>query len=478
MAVERNGKLVPAAVLAFMVSGLALLGLKKTITTVDFSVSVYLLTALVAALFAVYRRRSIIDNPIYLVFYSYVFFLGVGPLVAQMIESRSLAVGLLTHVDVWPLLVSWIGLASMALGYLGGNYSRRRYKHLESVQAGDDRRIRYFMFCGGITLTLVGITGAILYLSKVGGFNYLLATPYGERENPSVYAGFFSMLRPGLFLLMAWTAGTRKVPLWTTGILLSYLAFDLMWFGPLTGSRRQVITLVLTLFLSNRYCRSGRRSTASVLSLQWWLLATGLLIVLVWGGLRSRSVEEILSMRSSDLNVATETKSATVDALYYPFLSFVRIVELVPNFIPYQRTRTLYESLTVFIPRDLWKAKPGSIGDWLAQSLYGPDIGTNTVPTWPGELYMDFGVSGVIGGMVVMGLACAWVSRWTQRRGATRISAEPGLLAAIFFPFFFEWIWGGSNTAVWYAFFNVLPVCAVLLIARVRHRQPISAFEN
>ena len=478
LAARRDAKLVLAAALAFVVSGLALLGLKETITPAGLSVSLYLLTAFAVTLLAFSQRRSIIDNPIYLVFYSYVCFLGIGPLIAQMIEFRSLAVGLLTYVGLWPLLVSWIGLASLVLGYVGWDSSRCSGKDLESVRARDDRRIRYFMFCGGITFTLVGIAGAILYLSKMGGFNYLLATPYGERENPSVYAGFFSMLRPGLFLLMAWTAGARKVPLWTTALLLSYLASDLMWFGPLTGSRRQVITLVLTLFLINRYCRSGRRSTGSVFSLQGWLLTTGLLVVLVWGGLRIHSAEEILSMRPSELNVATETKSATVDALYYPFLSFVRIVELVPNFIPYQRTRTLYESLTVVIPRDLWKTKPGSFGDWLARSLYGPNIGGNTTPTWPGELYMGFGVSGVIVGMAFMGITCAWVSRWTRSRGVSPVSAEHGLLAAVLFPLFFEWIWGGSNTAVWYMLFNVLPVWGALGTARLVHRPPTSAFRS
>jgi oligosaccharide repeat unit polymerase len=458
-----------------MVSGFALLVLDKTITSVELSVSLYLLIALVTALFAIYQRRSVIDNPIYLVFYSYICFLGVGPLVAQMIESKSLAVGVLTHVDSWPLLLSWLGLASMVLGYLWGNYPRHRSNYPELVQAKTDHRTRRFMFFGGVGLTALGIAGAIVYLSKVGGLNYLLATPYGERENPSVYAGLFSMLRPGLFLLMAWTAGMKKIPLWITGMLLSYLAFDLMWFGPLTGSRRQVITLVVTLVLINRYCGTDGRSTASVFSLQRWLLATGLLVALVWGGLRTHSAEEIMSMRPSELNVATETKSATVEALYYPFLSFVRIVELVPNFIPYQTTRTLYESLTVVIPRDLWKTKPDSIGDWLARSLYGSNIGTNTVPTWPGELYMDFGVSGIIVGMIGMGFACARISRWTSLRRSAHISAGRRLLAAIFFPFFFEWIWGGSNTAVWYVLFNVLPVCIVLQMARVHRHQPISA---
>lgn len=453
---------------AFLTSALSMLGLNRNPNPAILSALLFFLVAVLLTERAFIRRRSLFDNPVYLAFYSYVFFLGFGPLVARMIDPSWSATRILTHIGKWPLILSWIGLAALGLGYWCGRSGVPHRGKLGSTSGRHSSQDVNYLLYGAIAFTLVGVSGVFTYLSKVGGLTYLLDTSYGTRENPSIYAGFYNMLRPGLFLLVAFMVGSNKRSVLGSLALLLYILFDLLWLGPLSGSRSQIITLVLTLAYIAKYCGSVDRASGSVLR---GLLTIGVLVALAWGGLRTRPIADILVMRLTDVNITAGAEEATMAAFYQPFDSFVRVVDLVPGYLPYQWGKTFYESLTVFIPRDLWKSKPSSVGDWLTETLYDPHLHGNSVATWPGELYLDFGAGGVVLGMIVMGMVCAWLARWIPTGNAMRPSIFQGLLAAVWFPLPFQWVWGGSNAAVWYLLFNVLPVCVVIWLARFRLRR-------
>jgi len=171
---------------------------------------------------------------------------------------------------------------------------------------------------------------------------------------------------------------------------------------------------------------------------------------LVWGGLRTFSLYELVNGKFRALAVQDNTTVAVTSSLYAPYQTYARIIDEVPELVPYQGGGTLFESLTIFIPRAFWQDKPVGLGTWITEAFYGMKIShaANTVPTWPGELYLDFGTSGVVLGMGFMGVVCSWIARWSPRyRPHGRFT---GIEYAAFFCLPFDWIWGGSNAAMWF----------------------------
>ena len=71
-----------------------------------------------------------------------------------------------------------------------------------------------------------------------------------------------------------------------------------------------------------------------------------------------------------------------------------------------QHGATLWPGFLWFIPRAIWPAKPVlSIGGWYAVTVLGwPPFGGEAAVTLPGDLYLNFGIAGVFGGMLAYGL--------------------------------------------------------------------------
>jgi hypothetical protein len=445
----------------------ALLFLVKRLSPAEASAFLMVAVGLVFAINALIRRISPLGSPFYLALYSYVFFVGVGPLISEIIDPYSLASGVLRTIGLWPLTVSWLGLGGLCLGHwlcAGRVVLARPRESRANPDPPNLRRYLWFATCG---YTLVGAAGVALYIHLEAGLDHLLSTVYGTEYKLSVFVGPYLFLRAGLFLLLAWVVSAKKrstVFLW--GVVCLYVVVDVLWFGPVNGSRRQAITLLLSLFYISKYCRlSGIRTRGSSLAINL-VVISGIALALTWGGLRSLSIDDIMHENTGSLDLAKRTPLATESALYAPFDSFVRIVEQVPQFLPYQYGKTLWEAATVFVPRPLWKNKPASSAEWLSYVLYGSESAGNSVATWPGELYLNFGTVGVILGMLFMGVLCAFLSGPILGEARCSISLSQGLMAGVWFPLFFEWIWGGSNPAVWYILTNVLPVWTVLWWAR------------
>lgn len=420
------------------------------------------------AINAVIRKTFLLGGPFYIALYSYVFFVGIGPLISEIIDPNSLASGVLRTIGFWPLTVSWLGLGGLCLGYWF--CSQRLMSGLmgQSRASPDPSNLRRYLWIGTCGYTLVGVVGVALYLHLEGGLGRLFSTVYGTEYKLSVFVGPYLLLRAGLFLLLAWVVSAKEkrvTAFWWVAVCL-YAVGNVLWFGPINGSRRQVITLLLSLFYISKYCRSSIiRTRGSSWAINFVVIA-GIALALIWGGLRSLSIDEIAQENAGSLDLSKRTPLAIESALYEPFDSFVRIIEEVPQFIPYQEGKTLYEAATVFVPRPLWRNKPTSSAEWLSYVLYGSESAGNSVATWPGELYLNFGTGGVILGMLLMGVLCAYLSRPILGGGRRPISLSQGLMAGVWFPLFFEWIWGGSNPAIWYFFTNVLPVWAILSWAK------------
>ena len=125
--------------------------------------------------------------------------------------------------------------------------------------------------------------------------------------------------------------------------------------------------------------------------------AMGTAVVGTWG---NNSVADTLS------STGQQAKLRQADVLQDIGL----IVRYTPNPFPY-RMGTAYLQLpaTVLIPRIVWPAKPvDNIGyvmthDYVGLSAYAAQF-TSSAPTIWGDLYMNFGMAGVVFGMALLGL--------------------------------------------------------------------------
>jgi hypothetical protein len=104
---------------------------------------------------------------------------------------------------------------------------------------------------------------------------------------------------------------------------------------------------------------------------------------------------------------------------------FAHIVQQTGASVDFMGGRTLSDALELLVPRFLNPDKLDmNIGNWTAQAfgMIAPaDDQTNLSPTYMGELYMNFGMLGVLVGMFVVGQLAVLVDRYliVDRRGWT-----------------------------------------------------------
>ena len=434
--------------------------------------SIYLLSSeaflLVGAgtlLWALIHRRSLLDDPIYLAVFSYVIFIGIGPLVGSLG-----GVPLAVTASPESTACSWFAFAALVCGCWSARLTRSR-RGTQQAPASLAREFRWgTMKRAGIVYTLVGLVAIAVYLQTVGWCDYLLYASYATRGSVSgYYTTPLGLLRPGFFLLLAWATARKKVPLGWTVALAAYCVLDLLWFGPIRGSRHHIITFVLTALYLTKQSIAWRARPRFRAIPATWVVALGLTLVFVWGGLRVYTLSQIREDQGRR-DTYGDVQGAAFSSLYSPYDTYARIVDATPNFVPFLMGSSISESLTVLVPRDLWPSKPEPLGDWLSITFYGvqPWV-ANTVPTWPGECYLNFGLAGLLAGMFAMGALCAWLALWSKAAsGGCGISPPRILLYGVTFPLIFDMMHEGSNGAVWFLFTNTLPVCAAIWLAR-RH---------
>jgi hypothetical protein len=119
--------------------------------------------------------------------------------------------------------------------------------------------------------------------------------------------------------------------------------------------------------------------------------------------------------------------------------SVAAIQKDVGKWVDYAKGRTLILApIGIFIPRFLWPDKPVlSIGHEFGVTfnlISVTDQETNIAPTMIGEFYWNFGIPGVVIGMLLMGAGCRWFyERYGRSEGfdPVRRSAYMALLPAV-----------------------------------------------
>ena len=105
------------------------------------------------------------------------------------------------------------------------------------------------------------------------------------------------------------------------------------------------------------------------------------------------------------------------------------LIRDTPRVAPFQYGRTLGLFFVAFVPRIIWPEKPTiNIGRYITDAYgSGPEIATSTAPTQLGELFMNFGYAGIIGGMLLYGLILRVAHELLLRESPT----TPALFVAV-----------------------------------------------
>jgi oligosaccharide repeat unit polymerase len=145
--------------------------------------------------------------------------------------------------------------------------------------------------------------------------------------------------------------------------------------------------------------------------------------------------------------------------------SFMRVLHATgEGGVPLQWGRSLVDLFVFFVPRALWPAKPPSFGLGFA-GQYMPDVDwgimTYVSPSLPGELYLDFGLAGVLLGFLGLGWAL---------RAAYRVARRGGPGAVLLYGYFFlaavHLVEGSIAAQVEFLLMSVVP--ALLAVAWLR----------
>jgi hypothetical protein len=136
---------------------------------------------------------------------------------------------------------------------------------------------------------------------------------------------------------------------------------------------------------------------------------------------------------------------------------FTKIVRETGKTTDFLYGQTFVQGMEVFVPRFIYPNKPSlNIGNWTAHNydiLAPTDSVTNISPTYMGELYMNFGFTGVVVGMFIMGIIAVLVDRhmivvrnnWSMPFMVVSISWQESFLGHTFLPFI-------KNTAMLWLF--------------------------
>jgi hypothetical protein len=144
----------------------------------------------------------------------------------------------------------------------------------------------------------------------------------------------------------------------------------------------------------------------------------------------SRSLEALSSFRES-VDVGRYVKEGLIatgrrlDALGV----LTVVLQDTPARVPFQGGWTIGYIAISYVPRILWPGKPNTTtGEWVSQTYGSPyDFHTDVGPTWIGELYFNWGYTGVVLGMFVVG----FLLRLIQERFFMWNAPIPALLAAV-----------------------------------------------
>jgi hypothetical protein len=192
-----------------------------------------------------------------------------------------------------------------------------------------------------------------------------------------------------------------------------------MAFNFFTGSKGMFfapITMIVLAYVVVRRRFRIRWGVAAVVVIALFFPISQFYREVVMEGLTRRAVDVLADPQDALQRISTYANTFEFRELFLEGLAMtsvrfsaldivISIARETPDRVPFQGGWTIGYVFLAYIPRVLWPGKPLlSIGQWVTDHYAGgPGIRSSTGPTWVGELYFNFGWTGVVLGMLTLG---------------------------------------------------------------------------
>jgi oligosaccharide repeat unit polymerase len=436
------------------------------------------LMMLLAAVTMPRDRSTGIFNPWTIFILSFVQYYVLGPFeTVYLYDAMHYATVIYGHLRPIPsddlvlsraIFVSVIGLICVWAGYQV--YSLDSHGRLPTVETQwfiDPLRLRkVILVCLG-----VGVASYALFFAKVGLIAYLTT----QREmRHFLYAkaaayGFFSdfvataFVLASVYLLEIHRDRERRTIVLILAMLIPYVYFQMAVFS---GSRITVIRPILILSIYYMLTRGRTELTVRLV-----LLAMGLVVFVVVGGV----VRSYLGVpQGGELALALLRQAWNHPKDWYGFITesmdYVQCYDilllLTNRSYPLGYGATYLKFIYQFIPRVIWPNKPIDVTTMMSELFRPGQVakGDSYGPTLFGEMYYNFGISGIVIGCFVVGIVLGWMYRLGRKQ---RGSAPLRFFYATLLVSIIEQGRGAFyNISLTYGMFYIIPL---LFACRRRH---------
>lgn len=396
----------------------------------DARLSIYLLSLLGVILLSsviydvVHKKFDLFEakNFVLLVFFYYYF---VCP-VRFVIEPEFLQPpydAMLSEGVAWSI----IGLLFYMLGYSIG--LGRKSKAFSPLLGEDDwNKTKTVIFVAFLfTLAIIGIA---VFADRAGGISNIISTPRRMRSTIRAGSPYFYFLTYylliGTLILYASMIGSGKIRIRKIFIICVCMAGILVTSFVMSGSRRNVIVMLITMVVFWHYYKK-RMTTGKIIG------AFGLIVCLfMFFGIIRAFMHDL--DRVFELTRSAVERAPTSELLYTlmagnVYRMFLVLLSNVPESYGFLWGSSYYRLLFVGIPRAIWSGKPKNISQMFPELMMPEYRGRNIVTsvTLLGEMYWNFSFVGIILGMFLFGILSKVLYRYLMKnkenKGAVLIYA-------------------------------------------------------
>lgn len=306
---------------------------------------------------------------------------------------------------IFAALVTAVGLLFLSFGYMAGDV-RWRIPGLRrlSAESWDPRRFV------GITgaFVAVGLLSFVLFSVQLNlspqALSDLSSKRFVDVEGSSI-RGALGYLRWGATLieiafylvLVRWAASGRTLLSGAGAVVVALAAASVVF--PVFTSSRLTLMLMLVRVVVVYVCLRGQPRLRTVVA----LAATGLVIISAMLAFR-RGLSDWEGIRSQ--MTASALMEVTIGGRHFLDLSkTAQVLDVVPEEMEFQHGKTMLTWLVAPVPRSVWPQKPAiGVGSVLGPQFFQSVATSGVTPGIVGELYLNFGLTGVFVGLLGVGL--------------------------------------------------------------------------
>ena len=355
-------------------------------------------------------RRVALYEPIWLILASVAlgttansFYIAFGP----PDPVRFLLLDLTPEDLLYPTLVIAAGTLCLAVGYVAGARWRLPVPARPPAPAGAspawDRR-GLAVVVGA--LLLIGLASSTVFIvqldltidspSDLSAKRFVAQGQEGLAVRGYLRWGAQTIRIAFLLVFAHWIASRRRLR-WPAAVAVTMLALLALAFPIFVSSRQEALMLVLRVLLLWLCIRGEPR-------LRWVLVAAALALAL-FGSMRALRAGAAGWQEASDfVDLPALVEQMVAGRRFLDMTRTSQVVSAVPETIDYQYGKTLVSWLVAPLPRAWWPGKPPiGIGATVGGLVHRAPEGVGVPPGIVAELYLNFGIPGVLVGLFAFG---------------------------------------------------------------------------